>query len=106
MEISERTGRAEGRLEGKQSTEKEFWGCFTRELFPNLEATQTFPLRRKTVITVKDRLRLSEFTLGWETVITITLTREVASAAELASYIKGIIAPLAIPIATHVLMGV
>lgn len=86
--------------------EKEFWDGFERELRPDLDITHSFPLRKKTVIKVKERLIWrGTCTFGpWEVVTTVTLTREIASAAELGTYLKELIAPL-IPIATKVLLA-
>jgi hypothetical protein len=98
--------KARGRYEGKDLTEKEFWDAFKRELFADLEATQTFPLRKRTVITVKERITWRACTVGgWETLTTITMMREIASAADLAAYLKELVAPLIIPIATKVMLA-
>ena len=91
-------------MKGKQLTEEEFWNGFQRQMFPLLESHNTFPFRKKTIIQVRERLTFRKFTLGWETVVSITLTRDIANPAELTKYLAELVVPL-IPVATHVMLG-
>jgi hypothetical protein len=96
--------KAEGFIDGKRLTEKEFWDGFERQMFPLLDTHNTFPLRKKTVIQVRERLAFRKFTLAWETVVSITLTTDIASPADLAKYLEQLVTPL-IPVATRIMLG-
>jgi hypothetical protein len=104
LEEARLRARAEGFIEGKRLTEQDFWNGFQREMFPLLESHNIFPFRKKTVIQVRERLTFRKFTLAWETVVSVTLTKDIASPAELTKYLTEIITPL-IPIATHIMLG-
>lgn len=61
-------------------------------MFPLLESHNTFPFRKKT-IQVRERLTFRKVTLAWEIILSVILTTDIASPAELTKYLTDIVVP-------------